>query len=46
MQNGVVKVLVQCEYESKEFQDNIETTQIAFFDRDSILENLAVEGRF
>lgn len=40
---GVVKIFVQCEYESGEFQDNIETTEIAFFDRDSIPENLAVE---
>ena len=40
---GVVKILVQCEYESGEFQKNIETTEIGFFDRETIPENLAVE---
>lgn len=40
---GVVKVFVLCEYESGEFQDNIETTETRFFDRESIPENLAVE---
>lgn len=28
---GVVKIFVQCKYESGEFEDNIETTGIAFF---------------
>lgn len=40
---GVVKIFVLCEYESGEFQDNIETTETGFFDRESIPENLAVE---
>lgn len=40
---GVVKIFVLCKYESGEFEDNIETTGIAFFDRDTIPENLAVE---
>ena len=40
---GVVKIFVQCKYESGEFEDNIETTGIAFFDEDTLPENLAVE---
>lgn len=40
---GVVKIFVLCSYESGEFQRNIETTEIEFFDRDSLPENLAVE---
>lgn len=40
---GVVKIFVQCKYESCEFEDNIETTGIAFFDEDTLPENLAVE---
>ena len=40
---GVVKIFVQCKYESGEFVDNIETTGIAFFDEDTLPENLAVE---
>ena len=40
---GVVKIFVQCKYESGEFADNIETTGIAFFDEDTLPENLAVE---
>ena len=40
---GVVKIFVLCEYESGEFQNNIETTETGFFDRESIPENLAVE---
>ena len=35
---GVVKSFVQCKYEN-----NIETTGIAFFDEDTLPENLAVE---
>ena len=40
---GVVKIFVQCKYESGEVEDNIETTGIAFFDEDTLPENLAVE---
>lgn len=40
---GVVKIFVLCKYESGEFKNNIETTEIGFFDKDSIPENLAVE---
>lgn len=40
---GVVKIFVLCRYESGEFRKNIETTEIAFFDRKSIPDNLAVE---
>ena len=40
---GIVKIFVLCRYESGAFQKNIETTEIGFFDRDSIPENLAVE---
>ena len=40
---GVVKIFVQCKCESGEFEDNIETTGIAFFDEDTLPENLAVE---
>lgn len=40
---GVVKIFVQCKYKSGEFEDNIETTGIAFFDEDTLPENLAVE---
>lgn len=40
---GVVKIFVQCKYESGEFEDKIETTGIAFFDEDTLPENLAVE---
>lgn len=40
---GVVKVFVQCRYESGAFEDNIETTGVAFYDRESLPENLAVE---
>lgn len=39
----VDKLFVQCEYESGTFEDNIETTEISFFDRNSLPENLAVE---
>ena len=40
---GVMKVFILCRYESGEFMKNIETTEIRFFDRDSIPEKLAVE---
>lgn len=34
---GVIKIFVMCKYESGKFEDNIETTQIAFFDIDGTL---------
>lgn len=40
---GVIKVFVLCKYESGEFEDNIETTEIGLFKRDEIPDNLAVE---
>ena len=40
---GVVKVFVLCKYENGEFEDNIETTEIAFFGKDEIPDNLADE---
>lgn len=40
---GVVKIFVQCKYESGEFTDNLETTGIAFFGKDELPDNLAVE---
>ena len=40
---GVIKIFVQCKYESGKFTDNIETTEIGFFGKDEIPENLAVE---
>lgn len=40
---GVIKVFVMCKYDSGKFEENIETTEIAFFDENSIPENLAVE---
>lgn len=40
---GVVKVFVLCKYEGGIFEENIETTEIGFFDRDNIPDNLAVE---
>ena len=40
---GVLKIFVLCKYESGEFQKNIETTGIGFFDRTAIPENIAME---
>lgn len=40
---GVLKIFVLCKYESGEFQKNIETTEIGFFDKTALPENLAVE---
>lgn len=40
---GVIKIFVQCKYESGKFIDNIETTEIAFFNKNSIPNNLATE---
>lgn len=40
---GVVKIFVLCKYESGMFENNIETTEIGFFDKLEIPANLAVE---
>ena len=40
---GVVKAFVMCKYESGEFAENIETTEIGLFFKDELPQNLAVE---
>ena len=40
---GVVKIFVLCRYISGKFKENIETTEIGFFDKNSLPENLANE---
>lgn len=40
---GVVKIFVLCRYVSGKFKENIETTEIGFFDKNSLPENLANE---
>lgn len=40
---GVVKAFVMCRYESGNFEENIETTEIAFFGKDELPDYLAVE---
>lgn len=40
---GVVKAFTLCEYKGGKFESNIETTEIRFFKKDEIPENLAVE---
>lgn len=40
---GVIKTFMLCKYESGKFESNIETTEIAFFGKNEIPENLAVE---
>lgn len=40
---GVVKAFVMCRYESGNFEENIETTEIAFFGNDELPDHLAVE---
>ena len=40
---GVVKAFVMCRYESENIEENIETTEIAFFGKDEIPDHLAVE---
>lgn len=40
---GVIKIFVLCKYESGSFESNIETTEIAFYNKNEIPENLAVE---
>lgn len=41
--HGVIKIFFMCSYESGEFEENIETTDIGFFARDKIPKELAVE---
>lgn len=40
---GVIKFFVQCDYISGEFKENIETTGIKLFSKNTLPENLAVE---
>lgn len=40
---GIVKIFILCKYESGEFKENIETTEIGFFNKEDIPDNLAVE---
>lgn len=40
---GVIKIFVMCRYEGGSFENNIETTEIAFFDKAEIPQNLAAE---
>ena len=40
---GVIKIFVLCEYRGGGFEENIETTEVAFFAKEEIPDNLAVE---
>ena len=40
---GVAKFFIMCRYVSGEFEENIETTEIGFFDIDSLPDNLATD---
>ena len=40
---GVVKIFVLCKVMGGSFEDNIETTEIRYFAKDELPENLAVE---
>ena len=40
---GVVKIFVLCKYEGGQFEKNIETTEIGFFERDALPPRLARE---
>ena len=40
---GVVKAYVLCKYESGEFAENIETTEIGLYFKDELPQNLGVE---
>lgn len=40
---GVIKLFVQCRAIGGAFDENIETTEIRYFDRDALPENLAAE---
>lgn len=40
---GVIKIFVLCKYLGGEFKKNMETTEIGYFSRENIPQNLAVE---
>lgn len=40
---GVVKIFMRCKYVGGQFEENIETTEAAFFGKGELPENLAVE---
>lgn len=40
---GVIKIFVLCKYIDGKFKENIETTEIAFFDKTELPDNLAIE---
>lgn len=40
---GVLKIFVMCKYKSGKFEENIETTEAAFFGKDTIPDNPAIE---
>ena len=40
---GVVKIFLMCRYDSGRFEENLETSEIGYFDRDTLPDNLAVE---
>lgn len=40
---GVIKIFVLCKYLGGEFKKNMETTEIGYFNRENIPQNLAVE---
>lgn len=40
---GVIKIFVLCKYESGKFEDNIETTEIGFFGKEELPDDLATE---
>ena len=40
---GVVKIFLMCRYDSGRFEENIETSEIGYLDRDTLPDNLAVE---
>ncbi len=40
---GVVKIFILCKYEGGQFEKNIETTEIGFFERDALPLRLARE---
>lgn len=40
---GVVKIFLMCRYDSGRFEKNLETSEIGYFNRDTLPDNLAVE---
>ncbi len=40
---GIIKIFVLCHYVDGSFENNIETTEIGFFDLEDIPDNLAIE---